>query len=115
MEKMIYVCSPYKTTDFSTREENIEKAKTYASFVAGHGHAPFVAHLAICSFLDDDKPLERRLGMEIDKVILDRCDELWIFGEYISEGMAHEIAHAARKGLPIRRFTEQCVEVPWRG
>ena len=30
------------------------------------------------------------------------CEELWVFGEYISEGMRQEIEEAKRLGIPVK-------------
>ena len=54
---------------------------------------------------------ERAKAMEMDLVILGRCDELWVFGREWSEGMKAEIEVASRLGMKIRRFTEECREV----
>ena len=37
---------------------------------------------------------------------LRECSEIWVLGEKLSDGMAREIAEAARLGMPIRFFAE---------
>lgn len=37
-------------------------------------------------YLDDNKPEERKKGMQMGLDLLDHCDELWVFGNNISEG-----------------------------
>ena len=49
--------------------------------------------------------------MFMGMVFLDGCKELWTFGERISPGMAREIARAEKRGIIIRRFSENCEEV----
>lgn len=44
-------------------------------------------------------------------VLLTKCEEIWVFGSYISSGMAAEIAKARKKGIPIRYFTEETEEI----
>ena len=45
----------------------------------------------------------------MNRELLEWCDELWVFGEVISEGMKQEIEWA--KDKPIRYFTEDLEEV----
>ena len=44
-------------------------------------------------------------------VPLERCDELWVCGDEISEGMAREIARAEQVGIPTRYITEEDIYV----
>ena len=40
-------------------------------------------------------------------VLLGKCEEVWVFGSRISEGMAREMETATKRCLPIRRFTDK--------
>ena len=44
-------------------------------------------------------------------VLLTKCEQVWVFGGNITKGMAVEIEKAHERGLPVRYFTERCVEV----
>ena len=44
-------------------------------------------------------------------VLLSKCEQVWVFGSRISSGMAKEIYKAECKGIPVRYFTGDCVEV----
>ncbi len=68
-------------------------------------------HLLFPQFMSDDVPAERADAMHFNYVLLGACDELWVFGEKVSEGMAHEIGIAKKQNLPIRYFTEGLEEV----
>jgi hypothetical protein len=46
--------------------------------------------------------------METGIQLISKCDELWVFGGRISEGMAAEILVAEKMGLKVRRFNEKC-------
>ena len=46
----------------------------------------------------------------MDMVLLGKCEELWVFGKLVTEGMSAEIAKAKRKNMKIRYFTEDCEE-----
>jgi len=95
--KIIYVCSPLRG-DISG---NIAKAKQYCRAVALGGDMPIAPHIYCTAFLDDTMPNERAAGMKIGIELLRFCDELRIYGDTISEGMAAEMAEAERRGIPI--------------
>jgi len=61
--------------------------------------------------MDDCNPDQRKLGLFFGMVWLKKCDELWVFGSYISDGMQAEINKASKYRIPIRYFTEKCEEV----
>ena len=88
---------------------NISKAQWYARFVAERGHLPITPHIYFTQFLRDHIPEEREMAMGMNRELLEWCDELWVFGEVISEGMKQEIEWA--KDKPIRYFTEELKEV----
>ena len=97
--KLIYVASPLS----GDVEKNLEFAKEACRAVIDSGYAFFAPHLLYPSILDDGVPEQRELGMEMGMTVLARCDELWAFGERISEGMAAEMEEAERLGIPVRR------------
>jgi hypothetical protein len=61
--------------------------------------------------MDDADKAEREKGLFFALVLLGKCDELWVFGEAVSHGMAREIAKAEKRGMPVRRFNQTCQEV----
>ena len=89
-------------------KSNISKAQWYARFVAERGHLPITPHIYFTQFLRDHIPEEREMAMEMNRELLEWCDELWAFGDVISEGMKQEIEWA--KDKPIRYFTEEMKE-----
>lgn len=104
MKPLIYVCSPLRGNVLI----NIRKAACYSAFVFEQGGIPITPHLYLTTFLDDAVPEERAVGREMGLQILHLCDELWVFGEWISEGMAEEIRRAEELGITIKRFDEKC-------
>ena len=103
--KKVYVSSQLR----GNVQSNISKAQWYARFVAERGHLPIAPHIYLTQFLRDHIPEERDMAMEMNRELLEWCDELWVFGEVISEGMKQEIEWANDK--PIRYFTEEMKEV----
>lgn len=61
--------------------------------------------------MNDDDPVERELAIFMDVVLLGKCDELWVFGDSISEGMSVKIEVAKKRRQPIRYFNSNCEEV----
>jgi hypothetical protein len=46
--------------------------------------------LITCDVLDDFNPEHRAHGMKMNKAIIPRCDEFWMFGGRVSNGMQDE-------------------------
>ena len=40
--------------------------------------------------------------------MMKKCDQLWIFGSTISQGMAYELEKAREMEIPIRMFDTEC-------
>ena len=105
--KLIYVASPYK----GDIKKNIEYAKEACRYVLNQGNAFFCPHLLYPQVLDDNHPEERRLGINIGKEFLAKCDELWAFGGHISHGMFEEIEFARKIGIPVKRIIQLDFEI----
>jgi len=101
---LVYVASPFA----GDTEYNISKARGYCRFAVSKGCIPLAPHLLYPQFMDDGDREERELGLFFALVLLGKCDELWVFGEKISKGMAAEIAKAKKRGMPIKYFNHKC-------
>jgi hypothetical protein len=108
---LVYVASPFA----GDVERNITKAQVYCRFAVGKGCIPLAPHLHYPQFMDDGDKGQRDLGIRFALILLGKCDELWVFGEKISEGMSREITKAKRRGMPIRYFNHKCEEVSQNG
>ena len=97
---LVYICSPYS----GDVEENVKKAREHCRFALNSGYIPLAMHLLLPQFMDDNNPKERDLALFIDLVIMSKCQEVWIFGERISDGMAIEIAKAKKRGQRVKYF-----------
>jgi hypothetical protein len=104
---LVYIASPY-AGDVAV---NTERARQYAKFAVCKGCIPLAPHLLYPQFMDDADPKQRELGLRFALILLGKCDELWVFGERVSEGMKAEIAKARRRGMPIRYFNGELREV----
>jgi hypothetical protein len=52
-------------------------------------------------FLDDANDTDRLMGLYAGMSMLERCDEFWMFGDTISDGMRLELQEAIRLNKPI--------------
>ena len=71
-------------------------------FAVKQGVVPVAVHLMYPQILDDRIPVERKKGLDMGLRVLEACDEIWIFGERISEGMWQEWEEAEKLGIPVR-------------
>ncbi|MCM1439302.1 MAG: DUF4406 domain-containing protein [Roseburia sp.] len=104
---IVYICSPYA----GGAEKNMERARKYSRFAVDSHYLPITPHIYFTQFMDDNIPQECETAMFMNRVLMSKCCELWVFGGIISEGMKAEIEYARRKNMKIRYFTEECQEV----
>jgi hypothetical protein len=104
---LVYIASPFA----GDTEYNVARARCYCRFAVSRGCIPVAPHLLYPQFVDDSDRDERELGLFFALVLLDKCDELWVFGSTISAGMAAETRRAKRKNCRLRYFSDECEEV----
>lgn len=104
---LVYICSPL----LGDVERNTENARRYCRFAVDSGDVPVAPHLFFPQFMNDAVLEERELAMFMAIIMLTKCNELWVFGETISESMAKEIRKAEARDMIIRSFTTDCEEV----
>lgn len=110
--KKVYVCSPFRPTAVAMADRaeeqrsNIERALKACRILSMLGIQPLAPHLYFTRFLKDDVAAERNAGIEFALSWLEQADELWVFGDRISEGMAKEIAKAEELGKPVHTLPE---------
>ena len=108
---LVYIASPFA----GDMERNLERARGYCRLAVSKGCIPLAPHLLYPQFMDDETSETRELGIFFALVLLGKCDEIWVFGERISEGMSREIAKAERRGISIRYWNSRCEEVRVNG
>lgn len=94
---MVYICSPLRG-DYG---QNIKNAVRYCEIAAGLGVLPLAPHTIFTQYLNDTIPVQRQRGLDLGLALLEKCDELWVMGQQISEGMRGEIKLARSRGMPI--------------
>lgn len=108
--KFVYICSPLR----GNVEANMAKARIYCRFAYDNGFVPLCPHIYFPQFLDDEKPKERADGLLYGLYLTQKCEQLWVFGSYISMGMEAEIKLAKSTGIPVRYFNESLEEIHGR-
>lgn len=99
--KKVYICAPLG----GNIKGNLEKAKWYTEYALRCGVAPVTPHFyALC--LDDHDPKEREIGRKAGMSLLWFCDELWIFGDEVTEGMKAEIDFCRSLNLKTRKVRD---------
>ncbi|HEM6178989.1 TPA: hypothetical protein U2D36_000802 [Streptococcus suis] len=103
---LIYICAPYR----GDVAKNIEDAIRYAEFAYQQGNVPITPHLFF-PFLNEEKEEHRQDALAMDLILLGKCQEVWVFGSEITEGMQVELAVSKRRRQTIRYFSKDCKEV----
>lgn len=88
--KLVYICSPLR----GDMEANMKRAARYCAYAAGCGVIPIAPHVAWNGVFDDTVPEKREAALRLGLELLKRCDEVWVMGNEISEGMQGEIEEA---------------------
>ena len=103
--KKVYVCAPLG----GNIEQNLKKVKTYTEYALRCGTAPVVPHFyAEC--LDDNDPKDREIGLAAGLSLLWFCDELWLFGDTVTDGMKNELRFCKNLNIRIRKITEKEIQ-----
>lgn len=90
---MVYICS-----------HNCDKrAQRYCRFVYTNNKVPFSPHIHNPQFLDEE-------DVELGVRVLNRCDEMWFFGDKLTDAMEKELRFAINNSIPVRYFNEKCEE-----
>lgn len=97
--KIVYVCAPLGGNIW----KHIGEAIGYARFVFKSGAIPIVPHFYALS-LDDNNPKEREQGLGAGLLLLLYCDEMWIFGSRITDGMVNEMRLCEQTGIHMRHI-----------
>ena len=101
---LVYICSPYA----GDIERNTDRARAFSRFAVEKKYIPIAPHLLCPQYLNEET--ERWLGLKMGIVFMGKCEEIWVFGDVISEGMAAEIERATKMRKKIRYFTEDLWE-----
>jgi len=87
---------------------NIEKVLAICKGLHSGDIIPIAPYLGLLRYLNDEVPEERELGIYAINEHFRRgfIDELWLFGDRISDGMKEEVNLALELDIPIIPKTE---------
>lgn len=103
--RVAYVCAPLA----GDLKKNISNAKKFGKFLFDRGMAPVIPHI-YAEILDDKDPYDRELGMNADRSLLFKCDEMWVFGDKFTKGMKEEIHFAKMINMKIKYISNSEVD-----
>lgn len=83
---LAYICAPYS----GDKDLNITRAIHYAELAYKNSAIPVIPHL-LFPFKDDRDLEQRKDALFMDIILLGKCQEVWVFGSEITEGMKIEI------------------------
>lgn len=104
---LVYICSPYA----GDVKGNTQNARIYSRFAVNEGYVPLAPHLLFPQFMNDTDQDDRETAMNMNRILLGKCHELWVFGNLISAGMGDEIWWAQITNKKIRYFDKNLKEV----
>lgn len=77
----------------------------YWALVSYPAITPIAPWLTTVDLLDDSNPEHRARGMDVNEVIISRCDQVWLTGPEVSPGMIREALNAMDMGIAVVDFT----------
>ena len=103
--KKVYICAPLG----GDVQQNLQQAKRYAKYALKCGATPVVPHF-YALLLNDDDPKEREIGMAAGLSLLWFCDEMWVFGDRVTEGMERELQFCKNLNITTRKIMDSQIE-----
>ena len=101
-EKMIYISHRYEGSGY--RAVRVEKIMS--KLVNRYPNYTFVSPIHALAFMYDNTDYNVGLNKSLD--ILDKCDEMWVFDDYMnSKGCCEEIKYCEAVGKPYTIFKEE--------
>ena len=93
--KMVYLASPLR----GDYDKNIKNAVEYSRLVSECGLLPLAPHIIFSQWCNDTIPEQREQGLKLGLSLLEKCDEMWVMGKKVSQGMQGEIDFAREHGI----------------
>lgn len=103
---LVYICAPFR----GDIEGNTKRALQLAELAYKKNCVPITPHV-LFPFMDDNNREDREKALYADKLLLGKCQEVWVLLSNISEGMRKEIDFANYIYKIVRYFDENLVEV----
>ena len=104
---LVYICSPYS----GDTKGNIKRAQKFCRFALEERNIPLAPHLMFPQFMNDANEKEHDLAIFMDIILMGKCQEVWVLGDVISNGMGIEIEKAKKRRQKVRYFNSKFEEV----
>jgi hypothetical protein len=89
--RVIYLAHPVGAATPEGIQANLERAKRWYRWIVKNFNVSVVADwITCCSVFDDASAADRNHGLDMDIAAIERCDELFLVGGRISQGMGDE-------------------------
>jgi hypothetical protein len=105
--KVVYLAHPL-SGDIERNRANAARWVAWATVV--HRVAVVADWITLSGQLSEAEG--RELGLECDKALIERCDEIWLVGGRVSPGMLLELEHAKRHRKLAVDLTHMGYEAP---
>lgn len=110
--KVVYIAAPLSAPTQEEMDRNREVALAWFFYAAECGYAPVASWIQLSAHWPET-PENRARGLAIDVAIVRKCDEIWLCGGRISQGMRIE-TEAAGAHARVRDMTSLGVMPPKR-
>ncbi len=103
----VYICHPIRDDKLGNLKKILKIVRTINLNMPNI--VPLTNYFADCLALCDEVKEERDRGLYNDKKLIQSgiVDEIWVFGEQITEGMRIEIDIAKEMGIPVKYIREE--------
>jgi len=98
--KKVFIISNFK----GDIDANIKKALYYGQIVIGTGRIPVVPYLYFKQFLNENNPNEKMKIIDMGLELMEDCDEVYLMGFDITEGMEFELDYARGLRIPVSLY-----------
>lgn len=100
---IVYICHPYSDDPCGNREKVARICEKIIDSECCSEAVPIPVHLYMYQYIDENS--HRDLVMELCLETLLACNEIWVVGNKISDGMRSELRYAAMSKIPMRFFS----------
>ena len=95
--KLVYICAPLR----GEVEKNIKFARQKAQEVFRVGDVPVCPHLMFPPIADPGDPAQDLAAREMGLRLVEKCQQVNVYGPVFTEGMWAEIHRANKLGIPV--------------
>lgn len=97
--KLVFIAHPIR----GDIAGNLKKVFAICEQIRKEGHIPIAPYLTLPLHPTDEEMKNRELGVWANLTTFERgyVDEVWLYGDRISDGMKIEVALAEKLGIPV--------------